>query len=301
MDLRTLENFLKLSERLNYRKTAEDIYIAQPALSRQIIQLEEELGVQLFNRHKRKVELTEAGLYFRDEAKRILEDFERVCQRTAQIHRGEGGEIRIAHSSSSMQFLLPAILAKIQKEIPSMQTVLIESTNVYEINALLNRTIDVGFGPNMIVPKEINVRTLYAENFVILLPQNHWLNDENFHSLAQLADENFILPSRSESSGYVESIEALCQNYGFIPKVAYQSGNTNTVLRLVEAGVGVSIEPKSALSGQSMNVRHIELTDLNVNSEMRMVWLRGREKELNRFFDIVDEVIERDNGLISLF
>lgn len=291
MDLRTIENFLKLTERLNYRKTAEDIYIAQPALSRQIMQLEEDLGVMLFNRHKRKVELTEAGVYFRDEAKRILGDFERVCQHTAQIHRGEGGEIRIAHSSSSMQFLLPAILAKIQKEIPSMQTVLIESTNVYEINALLNRSIDVGFGPNVIVPKEINARTLYAENFVVLLPQDHWLSNNNFHSLAQLADENFILPSRSESSGYVESIEALCQNHGFIPKVAYQSGNTNTVLRLVEAGVGVSIEPKSALSGQNMNLKHIELTNISTKSEMRMVWLRGREKELSRFFDIVNTVI----------
>jgi len=291
MDLRTIENFLKLTERLNYRKTAEDIYIAQPALSRQIMQLEEDLGVMLFNRHKRKVELTEAGVYFRDEAKRILGDFARVRQHTAQIHRGEGGEIRIAHSSSSMQFLLPAILAKIQKEIPSMQTVLIESTNVFEINALLNRTIDVGFGPNVIVPKEINARTLYAENFVVLLPQDHWLSNNNFHSLAQLADENFILPSRSESSGYVESIEALCQNHGFIPKVAYQSGNTNTVLRLVEAGVGVSIEPKSALSGQNMNVKHIGLTDISTKSEMRMVWLRGREKELSRFFDIVNQVL----------
>lgn len=291
MDLRTIENFLKLTERLNYRKTAEDIYIAQPALSRQIMQLEEDLGVVLFDRHKRKVELTEAGVYFRDEAKRILGDFERVRQRTAQIHRGEGGEIRIAHSSSSMQFLLPAILAKIQKEIPSMQTVLIESTNVYEINALLNRTIDVGFGPNVIVPKEINARTLYAENFVVLLPQDHWLGNENFESLAQLADENFILPSRSESSGYVESIEALCQNHGFIPKVAYQSGNTNTVLRLVEAGVGVSIEPKSALSGQNMHLKHIELTNISTKSEMRMVWLRGREKELSRFFDIVNNVL----------
>lgn len=293
MDLRTIAHFLKLAETLNYRKTAEEIYIAQPALSRQIMQLEETLKVSLFNRTKRSVELTEAGIYFRDEAKRIIEDFERVCQRTLQIHKGEGGEIRIAHSSSSMQFLLPNILAKIQQEIPSMQTVLIESTNVFEINALMNRTIDVGFGPNMIVPKEINARTLYAENFVILLPQSHWLSNENFDSLAQLAHENFILPSRSESSGYVESIEALCQNYGFIPKVAYQSGNTNTVLRLVEAGVGVSIEPKSALSGQNMNVKHIELSGIAAKSEMRMVWLRGREKELNRFFDIVNSIVSQ--------
>jgi len=290
MDLRTIEHFLKLADTLNYRKTAEEIYIAQPALSRQIMQLEEELKVTLFNRNKRNVELTEAGVYFKEETKRILEDFEHICQRTGQIHRGEGGEIRIAHSSSSMQFLLPKILSTIQLEMPAMRTILIESTNIFEINALMNRTIDVGFGPNMIVPKEIDIQTIYAENFVVLLPENHWLNENNFDSLSQLANENFILPPRSESSGYVESIEALCQSYGFIPKVAYQSGNSNTVLRLVEAGVGVSIEPKSTLSGQNMNVRYIELTNIAAKSEMRMVWLRGREKELSRFFDIVNEI-----------
>lgn len=291
MDLRTIEHFLKLAETLNFRKTAEEIYIAQPALSRQIMALEEALGVVLFDRNKRNVVLTTAGEYFRDESLRILEDFERVKQRTLQIYSGEGGEIKIAHSSSSMQFLLPNILAKIQSEMPLMKTILNESTNVFGINALINRTIDVAFGPNMIVPKELNTRTLYAENFVVLLPQNHWLRAEDFQSLAQLSDENFILPPRSESSGYVESIEALCQSHGFIPKVAYQSGNSNTVLRLVEAGLGVSIEPKSALSGQNMNVRFIELKNVSTKSEMRMVWLRGREKEFTRFFEIVAGVI----------
>lgn len=291
MDFRTIEHFLKLSETLNFRKAADEIYIAQPALSRQIMALEEELGVVLFDRNKRNVALTTAGEYFREECERILEDFERVKQRTFQIHKGEGGEIKIAHSSSSMQFLLPNILAKIQAEMPLMKTNLNETTNIYGINALINRTIDVAFGPNMIVPKELNTRTIYVENFVILLPQNHWLDETNFESLAQLADENFILPPRNESSGYVESLEALCQSYGFIPKVAYQSGNSNTVLRLVEAGVGISIEPKSALSGQNMNVKYIELSNISLKASMLMVWLRGREKDLKPFFEIVDKVM----------
>lgn len=290
MDFRTIEHFLKLSETLNFRKAADEIYIAQPALSRQIMALEEELGVVLFDRNKRNVALTTAGEYFKEECERILEDFERVKQRTFQIHKGEGGEIKIAHSSSSMQFLLPNILAKIQAEMPLMKTNLNETTNIYGINALINRTIDVAFGPNMIVPKELNTRTIYVENFVILLPQNHWLDENNFESLAQLADENFILPPRNESSGYVESLEALCQSYGFIPKVAYQSGNSNTVLRLVEAGVGISIEPKSALSGQNMNVKFIELNNISLKASMLMVWLRGREKDLKPFFEIVDKV-----------
>lgn len=290
MDFRTIEHFLKLSETLNFRKAADEIYIAQPALSRQIMALEEELGVVLFDRNKRNVALTTAGEYFKEECERILEDFERVKQRTFQIHKGEGGEIKIAHSSSSMQFLLPNILAKIQAEMPLMKTNLNETTNIYGINALINRTIDVAFGPNMIVPKELNTRTIYVENFVILLPENHRLDENNFESLAQLADENFILPPRNESSGYVESLEALCQSYGFIPKVAYQSGNSNTVLRLVEAGVGISIEPKSALSGQNMNVKFIELNNISLKASMLMVWRRGREKELKPFFEIVDKV-----------
>ncbi len=291
MDFRTIEHFLKLSETLNFRKAADEIYIAQPALSRQIMALEEELGVVLFDRNKRNVALTTAGEYFKEECERILEDFERVKQRTFQIHKGEGGEIKIAHSSSSMQFLLPNILAKIQAEMPLMKTNLNETTNLYGINALINRTIDVAFGTNMIVPKELNARTIYVENFVIILPQNHHLDTTNFESLAQLADENFILPPRSESSGYVESLEALCQSYGFIPKVAYQSGNSNTVLRLVEAGLGISIEPKSALSGQNMNVKFIELNNISLKSSMLMLWLRGREKELKPFFEIVDKVM----------
>lgn len=291
MDFRTIEHFLKLSETLNFRKAADEIYIAQPALSRQIMALEEELGVVLFDRNKRNVALTTAGEYFKEECERILEDFERVRQRTFQIHKGEGGEIKIAHSSSSMQFLLPNILAKIQAEMPLMKTNLNETTNLYGINALINRTIDVAFGPNMIVPKELNARTIYVENFVIILPQNHHLDTTNFESLAQLADENFILPPRNESSGYVESLEALCQSYGFIPKVAYQSGNSNTVLRLVEAGLGISIEPKSALSGQNMNVKFIELNNISLKSSMLMLWLRGREKDLKPFFEIVEKVM----------
>jgi DNA-binding transcriptional LysR family regulator len=292
MDFKTLDNFLVLSEKLNYRKTADEIFIAQPALSRQIMVLEEQLNVKLFNRNKRNVALTLAGKYFKEESKRIINDFERIKKRTIQIHNGESGEIKIAHSSSSMQFLLPNILTRIQIKLPLLKTSLLETTNIYEINALLNRTIDVGFGPNILAPNELNTKTLYSENFIVILPFNHWLSADNFISLSQLANENFILPPREESSGYVESIEAMCQASGFIPKVAYQSGNTNTVLRLVEAGIGVSIEPKSALMGQNMKIKYIELNNIGVQSEMRMVWLRGREAELGQFFDIVDDFIK---------
>src|ERR1700744_2527466 len=100
MDIRQLKNFLVLCDTLNYRKAAEQINIVQPALSRQIQLLESEIGATLFDRNNRTVTMTEAGLFFQKEADRILQDLGKTITRTAQVHHGEAGEIRITHSSS---------------------------------------------------------------------------------------------------------------------------------------------------------------------------------------------------------
>jgi DNA-binding transcriptional LysR family regulator len=105
-----LKHFLLLAERLNFRRTAEDTYIAQLALSRQIQQLEAEAGALLFRRDKRNVTLTPAGQNFQKEAHRLVEQWERACWRTGQIHRGEAGEIRIGHATSAMHSILARLL-----------------------------------------------------------------------------------------------------------------------------------------------------------------------------------------------
>ena len=110
MDIYQLKNFLLLAERLNFRRAAEDTYIAQPALSRQIQQLEAEVGALLFRRDKRNVTLTPAGQNFQKEAHRLVEQWERACRRTGQIHRGEAGEIRIGHATSAMHSILARLL-----------------------------------------------------------------------------------------------------------------------------------------------------------------------------------------------
>jgi DNA-binding transcriptional LysR family regulator len=288
MDIRTLQNFLQLSATLNYRRTAEGILIAQPALSRQIIQLEEELGATLFNRTKRSVELTEAGAFFRVEIERILQQLDEICRQTGEIHRGEAGEIRIGYASSSMTEALPKILVALRSQYPNLRVLLSEGTNRFEIEALKHRTLDVAFAPNIILPTDLESRTLYQENFILILPENHPLSIETFSSLAQVAHEQFILPPRPESCGYVETIEAMCQAAGFLPKVAQQSGHSATVMRLVEAGFGISIEPKSALTHGSYKVKTIELTDIPQKAVMKMIWLRERTAGIQRFLDVVE-------------
>jgi DNA-binding transcriptional LysR family regulator len=288
MDIRTLQNFLQLAATLNYRRTAEGMLIAQPALSRQIIQLEEEISATLFNRTKRSVELTEAGAFFRVEVERILQQFDEVCRQTGEIHRGEAGEIRIGYASSSMTEALPKILVALRNQHPNLRVLLSEGTNLFEIEALKHRTLDVAFAPNIILPTDIESRTVYQENFILILPENHPLSIETFSSLAQVAREQFILPPRPESCGYVETIEAMCQSAGFLPRVAQQSGHSATVMRLVEAGFGISIEPKSALTHGSYKVKTIELTDIPQKAVMKMIWLRERTAGIQRFLDVVE-------------
>ncbi len=283
MDIPQLKNFLILSDTLNYRKAAELINIVQPALSRQIQLLEKEIGSMLFNRSKRAVTLTEAGLFFKKEADRILQDLNKTIIRTAQMHNGEAGEIRVTHASSAMNTVVPSFLVKVKKKWPELKTIAQETSNFQQIELLLTRKTDIGVAPNIILPPQVNSKILYRENFVLILPGDHPLLKKNLTDLSVLKNEPFILPQLATGAGYVEAILQICQGFGFKPKVAHESAHSIGVLRLVEAGLGISIEPISSVRGANMNIKMIELKKLPQKSSMILFWLREREEELDRF------------------
>ncbi|MGZ3945356.1 MAG: LysR family transcriptional regulator [Mucilaginibacter sp.] len=286
MDIQQVKNFLVLCDTLNYRKAAEQINIVQPALSRQIQLLESEIGALLFNRSKRTITLTEAGIFFRTEAGRILQDLDKTIVRTAQMHRGEAGEVRISHSSSAMNTVVPSFLVKMKYKWPNLKTIALETSNFEQIEMLLTRQTDMGVAPNIMLPPEVSSKILYKENFVLILPGNQPLADKKITDLSVLKDETFVLPQLSTGVGYVEAILQLCQGFGFKPKVAHESAHAMGVLRLVEAGLGISIEPISAVRGADMNIKLIELKNLSQKAAMVLFWLREREEELSRFIEM---------------
>src|SRR5450432_1770726 len=283
MDIRQIKNFLTLCETLNFRKASGKINIVQPALSRQMQLLEKEVGGVLFDRSKRTVTLTEAGTFFRKEATRILQDLNKTIVRTAQLHTGEAGEIKVTHSSSAMNTVVPAFLVKVKQKWPDLKTTVQETSNFQQLDMLLTRKTDICIAPNILVPPEVNSKILYKESFALLLPANHHLSQTNFVDLSVLKNETFILPQLSTGIGYVETILQICQAHGFKPKIAHESAHSIGVLRLVEAGLGISIEPISSVRGTNMNVKVIELKNLPQKVAMILFWLREREKELNRF------------------
>ncbi|CAN5176342.1 LysR family transcriptional regulator [soil metagenome] len=286
MDIQQLRNFLALCETLNFRKAAEQINIVQPALSRQIQLLENEIGALLFNRSKRNVTLTAAGVFFKKEAGRIIQDLDKTMARTAQLHNGEAGEVRITHASSAMNTVVPAFLAKVKRKWPDLKTIAHETSNARQIEMLLIRETDIGIAPNIILPPAVSSKVLYTANFVLILPADHHLSKKKVTDLSVLKNETFILPQLSTGAGYVEAILQTCQGYGFKPKVAHESANSIAVLRLVEAGLGISIEPVSSVRGTNMNIRLIELGDLPQKAVMTLFWLKEREEVLSRFIEM---------------
>jgi DNA-binding transcriptional LysR family regulator len=283
MDIRQIKNFLVLGETLNFRKAAEQINIVQPALSRQMQLLENEVGALLLNRSNRAVRLTEAGTFFKKEATRILQDLNKTMIRTAQLHNGEAGEIRVTHSSSAMNTVVPAFLIKVKQKWPDLKTTVQETSNFQQLDMLLTRKTDLCIAPNIQVPPEVNAKILYRENFALLLPADHTLAKRKAVDLSVLKNETFILPQLTTGIGYVETILQICQAHGFKPKIAHESAHSIGVLRLVEAGLGISIEPISSVRGVAMNIKVVELKTVPQKVEMILFWLREREEELKRF------------------
>ena len=286
MDIQQIKNFLILSKTLNFREASEQISIVQPALSRQIQQLEEQVGALLFKRDKRNVNLTEAGHFFRAECDRIIHELEKTIHRTGQLHRGEAGEITIGHSSSAMQSILPTFLLNIKQELPNVKTNLMEISNRLLIEMLFNREVDIGFAPNLSPPPEVQETTIYEEDFVLLLPENHPISEENFVNLSQFAHENFILPPLSVGYGYVENIYQICSQHGFFPKIVHESAHSMSVQRLVEAGLGISIEPLSSVRGLNINIKLILLKNIPQKAQMKMLWLKERTQDLEKVLKI---------------
>lgn len=286
MTTEQLKNFLATAEVLNFHKASSNMHIAQPALSRQMRNLEAEIGAELFDRTKKQIKLTAPGVFFKNEVRRILEQLDQAKKKAGQIHRGEAGEINIGHVSSAMQSVLPSFLKTITTSYPGLTIGLLENTNRLIFSKIINRELDFGILPNAVAPDAIEEVTLYKENFAIVMPQNLKVKLKKNEGLKPLAKVDWILPAREDGHGYNEILYRLFQKNGFTPKVVFQSPNASTNLRLVSEGLGVTIIAKSAIKAANLNIKYVELTDIPAKVEMRFVWLKDRREELKEYIQL---------------
>ena len=293
LELRHYRYFKVVAEELHYRKAADRLFISQPGLSRQIKQMEETLGVQLLVRNKRKVELTAAGRYLKDEIDFIFNHLALTRKHLKLIDKGEEGELRIGFLGSAMQNVIPDLLLKMSQQYPGISTSLEEMSNGLQVAAIDKDRLDIGFVRLARVPYGIKIRPVYQDTFSVVLPAEHPLTESSFESIRQLEMENFILFSSDYSPTYYDKIMSIFEDQGFTPHITHKSVHAHTIFKLVELGLGVSIVPTSLQYGYDHNVKFIELKGIHQSALLSMIWKEGnRNPVLSKVLSLVKKDVE---------
>ncbi len=293
MELRQLAFFVGVAEELNFSRAAEKLSIAQPALSRQIQQLEDDLGVLLFKRDKRNVSLTPAGVYLLTQARHLRSTVAGMVTQTKRVHKGLVGTLRIGHPGSALYSVLPDTLATLTKTYPDVTTSLAESSEQELIDSLLGHRVDVGLTREVNLDSRIESVLLFSEPFALVVPEHHWLTEETFEDLGQCRNESFILCSLNSSMNYGRSLLSLFEQYGYLPRQVYEANYGATVLRLVEKNLGLAILPISYRQGISLRLRFLPLP---AETQMYVIWRKDDQNPvLQNFLTICQETVAAGN------
>jgi DNA-binding transcriptional LysR family regulator len=261
MELRHLRYFVAVAEELHFTRAAERLGIKQPPLSLQIRQLERELGTSLFHRLTRGVELTETGTLLLDEARRVLDQVERIKAEVQSRARGETGCIHLGFAGATcFQPLVPGIIRAHRERYPGVLASPEQRDTPRLVAGLRSGEIDVAFvRPPLSDGEGLEVEPLVEEPMVIALPESHPRAGDRSMPLAALAEESFILFPRAVASDLHDAIIASCQRAGFSCRLSQDSLQISTTVLMVAAGLGVSIVPQSIAQIRLAGVAYIRI------------------------------------------
>lgn len=262
MDLRRIRHFVVLAETLNFHKAAEKLHIAQPPLSVSIQKLEAELGVRLFERTSKGVSLTPEGMQIRADAIRLLHFAEQLQQTAYEIKEGTRGVLHIGFVGSVTQGLLQSLVPSFRQKYENIElnfTEGISSRIVLDVEA---GKLDVGLIRTPVLDDTgVDMIQLEKDGFVLAVPKGHELEGHSV-CLKELADCPFIVYSPDYARGLHHAVMSACQEAGFIPQVAQIAIQVDTVLALVESGVGIALVPSVVMKTKiKKNLVYLQLPD----------------------------------------
>ena len=281
MELRHLRYFVAVAHERNFTRAAERLHIAQPPLSRQIQQLEDELGLQLFERESRPLKTTEAGRLFLEQAIQILERVDAV--RTMMKRLKETGRPRfvIGFAASTMYAALPNLIRRFRAAAPEVELSLVEMVSYEQIAALKEGRIDVGFGRIRLDDPAVRRDVLRNEQLVLVLPVKHPLAAaQGPVSLADLAQEPLVIYPREPRPSYADQVISLFHDRGLEPNIVHEARELQTAIGLVAAETGCAIVPISVARLKRDDIVYRELDDPSATSPIIMSRRAGDMSEL---------------------
>jgi DNA-binding transcriptional LysR family regulator len=245
MELRHLRYFVAVAELGSVSRAAEKLFIAQPPLSTQIRQLEDEVGVPLLVRYPRGVRTTSAGKVFLNEAKEVLARAENARQRARQHDRG--GFLRLAYVPSAGHTVLPRLLPRLKQAHPHAELEVVEMITAQQLAALQADRIDVGYARLPAGAPENLALIELSDPFCLAIPEGHPLRAKGSIALRAASGAIFVSYTRYGGPAYYDQMIGLCMEAGFSPDIRYEASTLFGVLDLVSAGLGVALVPASSV------------------------------------------------------
>lgn len=292
MELRHLRYFVAVAEELNFTRAAEKLRLAQPSLTRQIHNLEAELGVRLLDRSRNRVSLTEEGRSFLVDARRLVALSLESVKSVQQLSRGESGRLNIGYLFKFNFNLLPETLATFYQVCPKIAVNVFDMSPAEQLRALEARKIDLGFIGLRPPAATKNLGALVWErvayhNVVVVLPENHPLAKKNKIKLSDLKPMFFVAMSEETHPGSRAWLSGLCESAGFTPRILQGVDFETGLMTFVAEGLGVTLarEQIKNLLHPGVVFRPLSAT---LTADYWIAWHReNRSRALLRYVEVV--------------
>lgn len=280
MELRHLKYFLKLAQELSFVRAAEKLFISQPPLSRQIKELETEIGAQLFERNNKRVILTDAGKYYQKEIQELLQNLERINRTTQKISQNQSGEFRIAYVSSIFSGDISKLLQFLATQYPFVNFRLYEIPTVKQIAALEEGKIDLGIVRAPLHSPKIQTQLWFKDSFSLVFNRNKY-NITSEADLEKLKEETFVFFNKEYAPRYYDNLLEICSKYGFEAKVVHESNNISSIIQLVKNGLGISIVPTNVVKNSTdAELGFVELKQSQLFTDILLATPKGNLSEI---------------------
>ena len=292
VEIRHMQAFLTVATELHFGRAAQKLNVAQPALSRTIQHLESILGVQLLERTTRNVQLTDAGRTFRDHSAKLLHQLDLAVQMTRGTPTGETGSLSVGYIDVLLGGPIVEILCRFQRKYPDVNVEFLPRAPDSLIQLVTEKQVDCGVVLGPINDNSLDTQYIFVEPAVALLPASHRLAFRAKVRLAELADDIFVLPPRFGWSDFHQRFERLCLAEGFQPQIGQEAHESNALLAMVTAELGIGVCPESMTTSLRGGVIAKPISDCPLFFESHFVWRKDSVSPLVANFASVVELFE---------
>lgn len=301
MDIKQLQYFICVAEHLNFTEAAKQLYTAQSTISQQIKDLEEQIGVRLFNRNRRSVELTPAGSAFLKEAIEIVEKSRQAVEIARKAEEGLIGSLSIGFLSPSARTFLPRYVKKFRDRYPKVELKLIHYNHGALNEAILANELDIAITTSFGLPmhEELQIKRTHTEKHMIVVHAEHPFASKKSVHIRELRDESLILIARDEAPQAYDMIRKMCIAHGFRPRIVHETRVLDTNLLLVEGGIGVTILPSSMKAFAGNKVRFLDMDGVEAEFDIVAVWKRTNiNPAIARFMELIDSIGQNETPAV---